>query len=455
MEITLRAIRQEGLQGIQFVCISPRNDFAIGLKKEQEKYPKLCVFSLKKDYSINSEILIEEFTRGITNGFNIEAIFHPYFDPPIFAINGSPYGAQVPLTNIYQLNQEKTGVIHLDTTYAYPTCGKILFHQTLPIMSIHRESFSQICILKLNDENKLTDLYCKFKRGCYRGFSTITFHPSEPVIVTGSEDGDHLIKIWRFNEDYTKTECIEILQHPISPNNTNHYRILQIIFHPKSEIMATIGNKIIKIWRINCGSKPECLYTKITDDDEIIENCVFHPTKPIIVVKCRSSGPSYKYFTNIYSISPIGELTNIGVIQKKFSSIKFNDDGNCLIVDEYFEKAQEGYQKRKTITEFISTSFYDFSKIMPIVVEKPKVVKEDAKKVPPPDYLIDSAFSCEIMEDPVISSDGITYNRREIEKWFKKHDTSPKTGEILKSKNLIPNISIRNAIEEWKKSNPQ
>ena len=59
------------------------------------------------------------------------------------------------------------------------------------------------------------------------------------------------------------------------------------------------------------------------------------------------------------------------------------------------------------------------------------------------------------MEDPVIASDGIKYNRREIKEWFKTHDTSPKTGEILKSKSLIPNISIRNAIEEWKKSNAQ
>ena len=59
------------------------------------------------------------------------------------------------------------------------------------------------------------------------------------------------------------------------------------------------------------------------------------------------------------------------------------------------------------------------------------------------------------MEDLVIASDGITYNRKEIEEWFKNHNTSPKTGEILKSKGLIPNISIRNAIEEWKKSNSQ
>ena len=447
MEIKLQTIRYQGIQGIQFVCISPKNDFAIGIKKEQEKKPKLCVFSLKKDYSINSEILIEELNP---HNINLEAIFHPYFDPPIFAINGSLYGHS---TRIYQLNPEKTGVVHLDTTYA--NSGKILFHQTLPIMSIHRENTNQISILRLNDEKKLTDLYCKFKRGCYRGFSTIAFHPNQPVIVTGSGDGDHLIKIWRFNEDYTKSDCIEILQHPIEPIAIGYgnFRPKQIIFHPKSEIMATIGNKIIKIWKLNFGGKSECLYTKITDD-EIIENYVFHPTKPIILAKCYSGGPPSKYFIKIFSISPIGELTNIGIIHEKFSAIKFNNDGNCLIVDESFEKAQEGhYSRLKTI--FFSTSFYDFSKIMPIIVEKPKVVKEEAKKAPPPDYLIDSAFSCEIMEDPVVACDGITYNKSEIEEWFKKHDTSPKTGEILKSKGLIPNISIRNAIEEWKKSNPQ
>ena len=87
---------------------------------------------MKKDYSINSEILIEELQRGIPVGFNLEAVFHSYFDPPIFAINGSfgtPYS-----TRIYQLNPEKTRVVHLDTTYA--GSGKILFHQTLPIVIV-------------------------------------------------------------------------------------------------------------------------------------------------------------------------------------------------------------------------------------------------------------------------------------------------------------------------------
>jgi hypothetical protein len=133
-------------------------------------------------------------------------------------------------------------------------------------------------------------------------------------------------------------------------------------------------------------------------------------------------------------------------------TISINNCPNISEIDCY-DKVKKIWIDKECISKIFSTSIPDFPKIKSVVNEEQKVVQEDAKKAAPPDYLIDSAFSCEIMEDPVIASDGITYNRSEIEEWFKKHHTSPKTGEILKSKALIPNISIRNAIEEWKKSN--
>lgn len=135
-------------------------------------------------------------------------------------------------------------------------------------------------------------------------------------------------------------------------------------------------------------------------------------------------------------------------------TISINNCPNISEIDCY-DKVKKIWIDKECISKIFSTSIPDFPKIKSVVKEEQKVVQEDAKKAAPPDYLIDSAFSCEIMEDPVIASDGITYNRSEIEEWFKKHHTSPKTGEILKSKGLIPNISIRNAIEEWKKSNSQ
>ena len=69
------------------------------------------------------------------------------------------------------------------------------------------------------------------------------------------------------------------------------------------------------------------------------------------------------------------------------------------------------------------------------------------------------SFVCSIthdqMSDPVSCMDGHTYERSGIEHWLEDHDTSPLTGAKLSSKNLIPNHSLRNAIEEWKKVSGQ
>ena len=67
------------------------------------------------------------------------------------------------------------------------------------------------------------------------------------------------------------------------------------------------------------------------------------------------------------------------------------------------------------------------------------------------------AFNCPItqdrMTDPVTCMDGHTYERKGIERWLEDHDTSPLTGVKLPSKMLIPNHSLRHAIEEYDNAN--
>jgi hypothetical protein len=58
-------------------------------------------------------------------------------------------------------------------------------------------------------------------------------------------------------------------------------------------------------------------------------------------------------------------------------------------------------------------------------------------------------ISCDIMRDPVSSADGHTYERALIEHWIRHHDTSPKTGAVLRDKKLSPNLALRQAIQEW------
>eukprot|EP01044_Picomonas_judraskeda_P024780 COSAG03_NODE_6951_length_982_cov_16.617946_1_plen_296_part_10 len=59
-------------------------------------------------------------------------------------------------------------------------------------------------------------------------------------------------------------------------------------------------------------------------------------------------------------------------------------------------------------------------------------------------------FTYEIMRDPVICADGHTYERAAIERWFRTgKNTSPKTNLPLAHRNLIPNITLRQAIEQF------
>jgi len=66
---------------------------------------------------------------------------------------------------------------------------------------------------------------------------------------------------------------------------------------------------------------------------------------------------------------------------------------------------------------------------------------------------INPAFICpitqDIMTDPVIGPDGHTYERTAIQQWLNSgQNRSPMTREVMTSRNLIPNIALRNLIQE-------
>ena len=55
-------------------------------------------------------------------------------------------------------------------------------------------------------------------------------------------------------------------------------------------------------------------------------------------------------------------------------------------------------------------------------------------------------LTLEIMRDPVVAADGITYERVAITNWLLTHDVSPVTNLSIQSTNLIPNIHFKNII---------
>ncbi|KAJ7533666.1 hypothetical protein O6H91_13G059400 [Diphasiastrum complanatum] len=59
-------------------------------------------------------------------------------------------------------------------------------------------------------------------------------------------------------------------------------------------------------------------------------------------------------------------------------------------------------------------------------------------------------ISLELMKDPVTLCTGLTYDRESIEKWFQDgNNTCPASMQVVDSKELLPNHTLRRLIQEW------
>jgi len=71
----------------------------------------------------------------------------------------------------------------------------------------------------------------------------------------------------------------------------------------------------------------------------------------------------------------------------------------------------------------------------------------ESERPHPPSFYCPISHQC--MHDPVILTDGHTYERRHIEQWLQGNDTSPVSGTKLSQTVVFPNHALRNAIEEY------
>ena len=71
-------------------------------------------------------------------------------------------------------------------------------------------------------------------------------------------------------------------------------------------------------------------------------------------------------------------------------------------------------------------------------LEACRATAEAARPVVPPEFCC--PISYDLMREPVVAADGITYEKERIERWLADHDTSPGSGAKLPHKFLTPNL---------------
>jgi len=202
-----------------------------------------------------------------------------------------------------------------------------------------------------------------------------------------------------------------------------------------------------------CNTIPSnALNNFISNDAKIITKQICWYIKPMGCCHLFKKDTTYKIFIDNYG--NIYSFTYKGSYSKYISS-----NWKCWCNHKYEKKLS------KTIIDIINLiienvcftqTINDTNHFQSIIqgIVKIKINKQLEKNN---NQNIDYNFICsithEIMTDPVITSDGHTYERSAIEKWLNYNNQSPMTREIITKDSIVPNIALRDIISKHLKKN--
>lgn len=145
------------------------------------------------------------------------------------------------------------------------------FHPTEPILATGSDDWD-VKLWRLSDDSSTMTRVKNINVGF--SVSSIVFHSTLPILVTGCDDRSTFL--WRLSPDCSKAKySATLLQHTEG--------IWSIAFHPTALIMATgSGDSTAKLWRLSPnGSAATCVQT--IKHTGIVFSVEFHSTAPILV----------------------------------------------------------------------------------------------------------------------------------------------------------------------------
>ena len=162
-------------------------------------------------------------------------------------------GSTRDLLKLWKISPDKKGVILVDevsppswSDYGGLASKCIVFHPTKPLVATAARTGGSVFDIdppRWGRPEKLSELMALDGRGKHRAqTSTIAFHPSAPIVVTGGNDKK--IKLWELlttGRKYAAAECVETLDHEGD--------VTSVAFHPTTPfIFSCSRDKTIKVW---------------------------------------------------------------------------------------------------------------------------------------------------------------------------------------------------------------
>ena len=133
---------------------------------------------------------------------------------------------------------------------------------------------------KIKGGNPYIGKLCREKctlRGHSREVTSVSFHPTEPILVTGSYD--HTAKLWRFSPN----DGVDL--SPVSTLEGHIFGIMSVAFDPTGRLLAT-GSRdgFTKVWRVSTNGAAATAVSTLDADDgsrdlySDVFSVAFHPS---------------------------------------------------------------------------------------------------------------------------------------------------------------------------------
>ena len=170
------------------------------------------------------------------------------------------------------------------------------------------------------------------------------------------------------------------------------------------------------------------------------------------------SGESFKGPNTVWRKNPRKSRQKASVKSHSISARVKSDEMNKLNrwlqkigLEDYYSKFR---QEKITLKEVHSLNEQDLKKLgLPMGARKRFIKNTKDLKVgrePPHEYLCPITMA--LMTEPVLLSDGFTYEKSAIEKWLKENKRSPMTNGVLESTISTPNRQLKKLIDDFRTS---
>ena len=110
--------------------------------------------------------------------------------------------------------------------------------------------------------------------GHKNGVRSVTFHPTAPLLATGS--GDNTVRLWLLSSDYSSATCVATLKGHSGP-------VCSVAFHPTAPLLATgSDDRTVKLWLLSSDNSSATCVATLAGHSNCVNSVAFHPTAPLL-----------------------------------------------------------------------------------------------------------------------------------------------------------------------------